>query len=67
MCDLLHGAILAGVDVEPANRRQDTYLIKSEREDEKGVPVGLVVHGRHIAFLYHTVLLGQVGFGECLS
>jgi hypothetical protein len=44
-----------------------TPVSSSNRESEKVVPVRLVVHGRKVAFLNHTVLLGEVGFGECLS
>lgn len=66
--DLLHGAVLAGVDVEPV---QVALVYTSPRAQTKrvikGVPVGLVVHGRHVAFFDYPVLLGEVGFGECLS
>jgi hypothetical protein len=66
--DLLDSAILAGVDVEPVqmlsvNKTRNV----SERTRDKHIPVRLVVHGRHIALLDHTVLLREVGFGECLS
>ena len=67
MSDLLHGAVLAGVDIEPVQPLVYTILMTSKKEDDKDLPVRLVVLGREIALLDHTVLLGQVGFGERLS
>jgi len=65
--DLLDSAILAGVDVEPVQMLSvRTSGIVSATNRDKHIPVGLVVHGRHIAFLDHTVFLGEVGLGECL-
>lgn len=66
--DLLHGAVLAGMDVEPAQTQSVlTILMRSERSSAKDAPVRLVILGREIALLDHPVLLGEVGFGECLS
>lgn len=68
MSDLLHSAVLAGVDVEPVHMQSVyTLLTTSEDKGNKYVPVRLVVRGREIALLDHTVLLGKVGFGERLS
>lgn len=67
--DLLHGAVLAGVDVEPV-QTPSVYQIPSycaELESDKSLPIRLVILGREIALLDHTVLLREVGFGECLS
>ena len=40
--------------------------MSSGREITKSVPVGFVVHGRHVAFLDHTVFLGEIGLSKCL-
>ena len=65
--DLLHSAVLAGVDVEPVQRLSVCMSFVSFGTGiGKCLPVRLVVHGRHIALLDHTVLLGEVGFGKCL-
>lgn len=67
--DLLHGAVFASVDVEPDRMAlvHTPWIASSIRELERVLPVRLVVHGRHIAFLDDAVLLGKVGFGKCLA
>jgi hypothetical protein len=65
--DLLHGAVLASVDVEPVHTTSVYKALVRFHKSDNVVPVRLVVHGRHIAFLDHTVLLGEIGFRERLS
>jgi hypothetical protein len=66
--DFLHGAVLAGVDVEPAQTQSvHRILMRSERFRDKDAPVGLVILGQEIALLDDAVLLREVGFGEGLS